>query len=72
MSSRLAKLKESLKKAAVNRGKIIIIERGVNRWRCENSFHGKKEMVYLSFPPASGIDELECECGTIYKKEDAK
>lgn len=73
MSNQLAKLKDKLKKAAINRGNIITIPKGVNRFRCQNSSHGKKEMVYLTFTPNKPgfppMDEIVCECGTVYKKE---
>ena len=66
MANKLAQLKEKLKKAAVVSGNIVIIEKGVLRFRCQNSFHGKREMVYHQFIPPR-ITELECDCGTIYK-----
>lgn len=73
MPNQLARLKEKLKKAAVVGGNVVIIERGVNRFRCQNSFHGKKEMVYLTFTPNKPgfpkMDEITCECGTVYRKE---
>lgn len=71
MSNQLAKLKEKLKKAAVIRGNIIMLAKGVQSFRCQNSFHGPKEMVYLTFAP-NGPTEIECECGTIYKREETK
>lgn len=68
MTNKLAQLKEKMKKVAQVSGRIVTIERGVNRFRCQNeAFHGKKELVYLSFTPR--IDEINCECGIIYKQE---
>lgn len=69
MSTKLSQLKEKLKKAAVVRGNIVMIPKGVKNFRCQNSFHGPKEMVYLTFSP-NGPKEIECECGTIYKMEE--
>lgn len=70
MSTKLAQLKEKLKKVAQVKGQIIFIPRGVQSFRCENIAHGKKEMVYHSFTPR--IDEIECDCGIIYRKEPKK
>jgi hypothetical protein len=65
--SKLAELKEKLKRHAVMQGQIVFIPKGIQQWRCENSFHGTREKVFHSFTPRN--NEISCDCGTIYRKE---